>query len=85
MVAHGIIAMRFFGKSLLDALSATIPANLQRRLIDYALRKLLGSFVRKDLSLDDLDLRLRDGAISLANLDLRVEVSSALRMSRTVV
>lgn len=66
--------MRFFGTQWINELSSAVPRNIQRRLLNYALRKVLKPLVYKDLTADDIDLQLRNGNFRLSGLELRVEV-----------
>lgn len=68
--------MRFLGigSDLLSSFPFPVPRSVQRRLVNYALRKVLGPLVRRDLSAEDIDLQLRDGRLTFSNLDLNVEV-----------
>lgn len=66
--------MRLFGTQWLHDLSYAVPRDIQRRLLNYALRKTLAPLVRKDLTADDFDIQLTDGRFCLSNIDLRVEV-----------
>lgn len=66
--------MRFFGTGIFDVLSATLSGKLQRRLVEYALKKVLGSYVKRDLLAEDIDLQLRNGRLCFTNLALKTEV-----------
>lgn len=66
--------MRFFATDIINNLSFPVPQSLQKRLINYALKKCLGPFVQRDLNSDDLDFQLREGRLTLLNVDLRLEV-----------
>lgn len=71
---NAVPVMRFFATDIINNLSFPVPQSLQKRLINYALKKCLGPFVQRDLNSDDLDFQLREGRLTLLNVDLRLEV-----------
>jgi N-terminal region of Chorein or VPS13 len=52
-------------------LSSLLPSNLQKRLFSYALTHILGTFLKPEsFSLENLELQLLHGTVSLRNLEL---------------
>jgi len=52
-------------------LPSLLPSNLQKRLLSYALTHVLGTFLEpQTFSLENLELQLLDGSITLRNLEL---------------
>ena len=52
-------------------LPSLLPSNLQKRLLSYALTHVLGTFLEpQTFSLENLELQLLDGSVTLRNLEL---------------
>jgi len=52
-------------------LPSLLPSNLQKHLLSYALTHVLGTFLEpQSFSLENLELQLLNGTVSLRNLDL---------------
>jgi len=56
------------------SLNIAIPATIQKRLLTFLLRKALGQFLAEDLDLNNLEVQLGKGFLSLKELELNVEV-----------
>ncbi|CAG8485963.1 5701_t:CDS:10 [Paraglomus brasilianum] len=60
------------------SLNIAIPATIQKRLLTFLLRKALGQFLAEDLDLNNLEVQLGKGFLSLKELELNVEVLNEL-------
>ena len=63
-------------------LPSLIPSNLQKRVLSYALTHILGTFLEaQSFSLENLELQLMNGSVSLRNLELNAaKLNSLLRL-----
>ena len=59
---------------ILDNWSALLPQNIQKRIISYALQKILRPYLRRDITSEDLEVQLSSGRVCFSNLDVRIEV-----------
>src|SRR5438270_8496649 len=63
-------------------LPSLLPSNLQKRLLSYALTHVLGAFLEpQTFSLENLELQLLNGSVTLRNLELNAaKVNSLLNL-----
>jgi hypothetical protein len=63
-------------------LPSLLQPNLQKRLLSYALTHVLGTFLEpQTFSLENLELQLLDGSVTLRNLELNAtQVNTLLRL-----
>jgi hypothetical protein len=63
-------------------LPSLLQPNLQKRLLSYALTHVLGTFLEpQTFSLENLELQLLDGSVTLRNLELNAaKVNTLLRL-----
>jgi hypothetical protein len=63
-------------------LPSLLPSNLQKRLLSYALTHILGTFLEpQTFSLENLELQLLNGSVTLRNLELNTaKVNSLLKL-----
>src|SRR5271156_241518 len=60
-------------------LPTLIPSNLQKRLLSYALTHILGTFLEpQTFSLENLELQLLNGSVSLRNLEINASKLNTL-------
>jgi VPS13-like, N-terminal len=59
-----------------------LPSNLQKRLLSYALTHVLGTFLEaQSFSLENLELQILNGSVSLRNLELNAaKVNGLLKL-----
>lgn len=63
-------------------LPSLLPSNLQKRLLSYALTHVLGTFLEaQSFSLENLELQILNGSVSLRNLELNAtKVNGLLKL-----
>lgn len=63
-------------------LPSLLPSNLQKRLLSYALTHVLGTFLEyQSFSVENLELQLLNGSVSLRNLELNAaKINSLLKL-----
>jgi N-terminal region of Chorein or VPS13 len=63
-------------------LPSILPSNIQKRLVSYALTHVLGTFLEhQTFDVENLELELLNGNVSLRNLDLNAaKVNSLLKL-----
>ena len=63
-------------------LPTLLPSNLQKRLLSYALTHILGTFLEpQSFSVENLELQLLNGSVSLRNLQLNSsKINSLLKL-----
>jgi N-terminal region of Chorein or VPS13 len=68
--------------SWLPPLPSLLPSNLQKRLLSYALTHVLGTFLEpQTFSLENLELQILNGSVSLRNLELNAsKVNTLLKL-----